>query len=805
MHDKDKMLAKLHSELICDLDVDVSYSFQYQPKKVERMQSFVSHEKFNDCLQLLNARDETSLLDSILTLQTELASSRVECDLLKESVVQLHKQNEVRAEVSLMHDIGISGKTIQNMENTTEEIQAAFDTASQLQEEVHLYQAILNRLGVSCTAEAMHAIEKLQANELEMPSLQVELSEKRVRTEVLCDRIRDLEHLVSIAAREHDELEEYATRLRASIDHANAQQTLLLQFVQQIDREKCQLEENVSQQKAQHILSASEIKHSAEKKEKDRRITNFKRIGRIWLNRSLLDVWDRWIQFVENRSMIKQLHSRMKDRVRTMKIKSAFENWIYTLSQNRKSRAYAFEKATRKEYVLQKFGRAVLTRELSNFWRRWSECVHQRARWNIISIKTLNKIAIRDLSRAWRQWLEYTDQQNRSSALGKKVLQRAMNHDLSRAWRRWKANFELLSQAKNQGNYIWEKKKKTILIQAFQQLSNTAICSKWRATISSEIVKKIKKSNLLDVFCVWAEETRRTAEAKNDALSHSVKISHENISKLNAEISKNLEATQMQLIEATFVREQFEINFISKDAELRISKLQFEKLLQETDAIHQQHIFDLEKRCQELQKNIDNISIESVGRNASIRKKDAELNIIQMANADLKNAMENQRLRISDLLINLEDLQKQNFEVARESEEKISASHLKILSTLQSNREMYNQNIKLSEQVEQLMKSVDKSESVASVLQSKLAELELEYAASTQAFQLHISRYKSTLSALLSELLGKDAMVDEANLDEIAVVIRQSLDERFNEIQVNLQVLPSCRFSNYFSGFEFPH
>jgi hypothetical protein len=201
VHDKDKMLAKLHSELICDLELDasMSYSFQYQPKKVERSHSFVSHEKINDCLQLLNARDETCLFDSILTLQTELSSSRIECDLLKESVMQLHKQNAVREEVSLMHESGITGKTIQNMGNTTEEIQAAFDTASQLQEEVCLYQTILNRLGVSCIAEAMHAIEKLQASELEIPSLKLKLSEQRVREEVLCDRIRELEHLVSIA------------------------------------------------------------------------------------------------------------------------------------------------------------------------------------------------------------------------------------------------------------------------------------------------------------------------------------------------------------------------------------------------------------------------------------------------------------------------------------------------------------------------------------------------------------------------------------------------------------------------------
>lgn len=782
------MLAKLHSELICDLELDasMSYSFQYQPKKVERSHSFVSHEKINDCLQLLNARDETCLFDSILTLQTELSSSRIECDLLKESVMQLHKQNAVREEVSLMHESGITGKTIQNMGNTTEEIQAAFDTASQLQEEVCLYQTILNRLGVSCIAEAMHAIEKLQASELEIPSLKLKLSEQRVREEVLCDRIRELEHLVSIAAREHDELEEHTTQLRASIDHANAEHTLLFQFVQQIDREKCQLEESVSQQTAEHILSASEMKQAAEKKAKSRRMANFKRIGRIWLNRSLLGVWDRWMQFVENRSMIKKLYTRMKSRVRTMKVQCAFENWIHTLSENRKLRSYAFKKAAQNQNVLQTFCSVVLTRLLSNAWRRWLECIHQRARSNIMCIKTLKKMANRVLSRTWRQWLKYIDEHKRASDACKNILKRAMNRDLSRAWRQWTANFKLLSQAKKVGINISEKKKKTILIQAFQQLSSTMVGSKWRATLSFKMVKKIKKSNLFDVFCIWSAETRRSSEAKNDALSHSLKISYENISKLNAEISSNLEATQLQLIEATFAREQFEINFISKDAELRISKLQFEKLLQETDVIHQKHIFDLEKRCQELQTSIDNISIESERRNASILKKDGELNSIQLANSDLTSALENQRLRISDLLMSLEDLQKQNFEIARESEEKISASHLKILSTLQSNREMYNQNIELLEQVQQLVKSVNQSESIASVLKSKLAELELEFAASTQTTQSHMSRYSFTLSALVSELLGKDVIVDESNLDENAGVIRHSWDIRSKEIQVNL-------------------
>ena len=395
-------------------------------------------------------------------------------------------------------------------------------------------------------------------------------------------------------------------------------------------------------------------------------------------------------------------------------------------------------------------------------------------------------MANRVLSRTWRQWLKYIDEHKRATDACKNILKRAMNRDLSRAWRQWTANFKLLSQAKKVGINILEKKKKTILIQAFQQLSSTTVGSKWRATLSFKMVKKIEKSNLFDVFCIWSAETRRSSEAKNDALSHSLKISYENISKLNAEISSNLEATQLQLIEATFAREQFEINFISKDAELRISKLQFEKLLQETDVIHQKHIFDLEKRCQELQKSIDNISIESERRNASILKKDGELNSIQLAKSDLTSALENQRLRISDLLMSLEDLQKQNFEIARESEEKISASHLKILSTLQSNREMYNQNIELLEQVQQLVKSVNQSESIASVLKSKLAELELEFAASTQATQSHMSRYSFTLSALVSELLGKDVIVDESNLDENAGVIRHSWDIRSKEIQVNL-------------------
>jgi hypothetical protein len=49
-----------------------------------------------------------------------------------------------------------------------------------------------------------------------------------------------------------------------------------------------------------------------------------------------------------------------------------------------------------------------------------------------------------------------------------------------------------------------------------------------------------------------------------------------------------------------------------------------------------------------------------------------------------------------------------------------------------------------------------------------------------------MSRYSFTLSALVSELLGKDVIVDESNLDENAGVIRHIWDIRSKEIQVNL-------------------
>ena len=215
---KDVSLAKLHSQLLFDLDDTNCDSGRRFEQNFSSRISAPEQNWVSNCMELLHAHDEVSMVDSILDLQQRLQGTTNECTSLTEMVLHLQEKNAV---FETQH--ASLEKKLREKDDMSAEVQSAYDAASQCQEELEFYRSIFLRLGVSNSGEALFAVEMMQLNERADAAA---LSKSSVTAEILSARVRELEQLVAIAAREYDSLEEDANNLRERLKASNAKALL---------------------------------------------------------------------------------------------------------------------------------------------------------------------------------------------------------------------------------------------------------------------------------------------------------------------------------------------------------------------------------------------------------------------------------------------------------------------------------------------------------------------------------------------------------------------------------------------------
>jgi hypothetical protein len=821
VHEKDKMLANFHSELLFDLDMSATITpgFRFLRKPAERMHSSYSDSSINKCLRLLNVHDEESLFDSICTLKRESTISSNECDLLKNTVLHLQEKLEMcEGTLSLNEEVYRSKEA--EFQCTLESLQtgkhrSALDLAS-LQEQAVFCQAVFDRLDVSNYADAILSIKTLQASEMSMSSLQSNLCEMKAGEEVLCVRIRELEQLVSIAAREYDALEEDAVNLRESVLYAAAEKELLMKFSQQIDLEKNDFEAKYLQQKTKVIQMAVEAWQDAETKQTVRRQVAFKRICCLLLRRLQYRAWVRWSEYVEQHNRANQACKMMLNRTRKLQILCAFQIWTVSTYERKKMRSAKLitrtNKITRRKNVVQRFCRVLSYRSLSSAWRLWKDYVKTCLKFQeaLISIAKDNSNCIK--LRVWKMWKKYCKQCSRAKQACTKFIKGMLNFGKLRAWRQWMIYVEQRVRSKVLCTNITNKMKKRKAFYAFQFLLKNASVSKWRDLRCIKTLRKTQNTVTYMFFCIWRTESKRSTDMKCADQIHSLKSSCDAISQSHTESSARLEEVRFQLLQSTFAKEQFEIDIITKDAQLQISKLQLEKVLQETKHEHQQLVMNFEQQSQKMQRNIHDVSCESQLRHARILHLEHELQQLQLVYSDVTSTMEQQNLRISNLVLHQEDLRKQNVTIAQESEKRIIDLESKLRVASQSNRDLSEQIIDLSDQIQQHCKCLLQRDSVTAALQTKSCDQEneiLSLTKTTESLQALISCHISAVSSLIRDMLSTSHAIRETNavstLDEVRVFIQRCWDVRSEEVQVSGMFWHQLSlFSHGVSGVEKP-
>jgi hypothetical protein len=800
VHEKDKMLANFHSELLFDLDFSATMTpgFRFQRKPAERMHSSYSDGNINKCLRLLNVHDEESLFDSICKLKRELTTASNECDSMKKTVLHLQEKLEM-CEGTLSLNEEVYRRKDAEFQSTLESLhtgkhRSALDSAS-LQEQAVFCQAVFDSLKVSNYADAILSLKTLQASAMSMSSLQSNLCEMKAGEEVLCVRIRELEQLVSIAAREYDALEEDAVNLRESVWYAAAEKELLMKFSQQIELEKKDFEAKYSQQKTKIIQMVVEARQDAETKQAVRRHVAFKRIGCVLLRRLQYRAWVRWSEYVEQHNRANQACKMMLNRTRKLQTLCVFQIWTATTYERKKTRSEKnitqTSKITRRKNVFQRFCRVVSYRSLSSAWRLWKDYVEKCLRFQeaLITIAKDTSNCIKLL--VWKKWKKYCKQCSRAKQACTKFIKGMLNVGKLRAWRQWMVYVEQRVRTKVLFVNITSKMKKRKVFYAFELLLKNASVSKWRALRCTQTLEKTQNTSTYICFCIWRTESKRSTDMKLAAQIQSLKSSCDAMSQSHTESSARLEEVRFQLLQSTFAKEQFEIDIITKDAQLQISKLQLEKVLQETKHEHQQLVLNFEQQSQKMQMSIHDVSCESQLRHARILHLEHELQHIQLMYSDLTSTMEQQNLRIANLVLHQEDLQKQNATITQESEQRISDLESKLKVASHSNRDLSEQIIDLSDQIQQNCKCLLQRDSVIAVLQTKLCDQENEISSltkATESLQALISFHISAVSSLIRDTLSTSYAIGETatvtTLDEVRVFIQRCWDARSEEVQV---------------------
>jgi hypothetical protein len=781
---KDASLAKLHSQLLLDFDVDTigGSGRNFEPNFSGRIRA-TEQNWISNCMQLLHAYDEASMVDSILDLQKRLQDTTSECTSLTEMVLHLQEKN---AAFETQH--ASLEKKLREKDDMLAAAQSAYDEASQCQKELESFRLIFLRLGVSNSGEALYAVEMMQLNDRADAKA---LSERSETVEILSARVRELEQLVAIAAREYDILEEdtmnLSKRLKAS-DKKAALETRTAIMIQafQIWVKKSAIGQSINNARQAADANKAEL----------RRIV-LQRIHRVWINRNLACAWRTWVmnhinkkksrlkcikvvakiqkrllQQVFNQLLTMCLQTKQQGRVCTKVVKKmlssklakAFMAWCI----NAKNR-------NRQLALCSKVMKRMLSSKLAKAFMAWSINAENRNRQLALCSKVMKRMLSSNLAKAFTAWSINAENRNRQLALCSKVMKRMLSSKLAKAFTAWSINAENRNRQLALCSKVMKRMLSSKLAKAFMAWSINTKNIHRQTKVCTKAIKLIKYCMVGHAFRSWRTLALRVSQSKRASALLSLKSEHDAVVNLSTERSLELGTVQCQLKESEIFRRNFELDFAAKDAEFQIRQNQFEKLLQETNLRYQQQITDLQDQYQKLQ----NYTIETVDDcrhlEAHIIKIETESRQLQLDNVNLSNAADQHLLRINALLHDKEERNMLQVDKEKESEQAIADFQSKFKAISQSNRELLERNLEMSRRIQDYNNASLRLESEIVSLNDRV-----------QQYHNQISAHVSFVTSIFHQ--ASDFAIEHfqaKTLDQLADVIQAIFTTRTKALQVS--------------------